>query len=482
MVMSGEIEKLEKRWQENPTGLTFAPLAEAYRKTGNPGRALEILDAGLTLHPEYVPAMVVRGRCYLDAEDYPAAEAAFEQVLTRDPTHQIALRGLAEGYEKVGLIGRAIERLEFLLGLHRDDADARLQLERLRHMPPEEHVVPEMAEPEPELEAEAEPEPVKAASPEPPPSPLPPPPYDDEVEAGDLIELMPIGDASPDAVVVPLQDMANDFAVQWAARTGPEPPALDPVPDALPDDPGSESQATAPEPIPVEPPPIEALVPAVAEEELPPMPFDEDEPLEDALSVMKAPAAEVAEAETGSDQELVITESMAELFLRQGHRELAAAVFRQLVERSPEDASLRAALARIEGEVPIPSAASAAGSSRAYDARSTGGRSVEAFLQGVIQAPPPMAQSQPVPPPAVSGEPTRASAEPLSLGAVFGDEAPAPPAGGAPPSPSGPSETEPSYDEFFGARADTEPPEGEDAGGEGEDLHQFNEWLRGLKR
>jgi hypothetical protein len=102
----------------------------------------------------------------------------------------------------------------------------------------------------------------------------------------------------------------------------------------------------------------------------------------------------------------------------------------------------------------------------------------------VVQAPPPMAQSQPVPPPAVSGEPTRASAEPLSLGAVFGDAAMAPPAGAAPPSGAGSpdAEAEPSYDEFFGARADTEPPGHEEAGVQGEDLHQFNEWLRGLKR
>ena len=38
MAFSSEIEKLERRWQENPLGLTFAPLAEAYRKAGDPAR------------------------------------------------------------------------------------------------------------------------------------------------------------------------------------------------------------------------------------------------------------------------------------------------------------------------------------------------------------------------------------------------------------------------------------------------------------
>jgi len=40
---------------------------------------------------------------------------------------------------------------------------------------------------------------------------------------------------------------------------------------------------------------------------------------------------------------------------------------------------------------------------------------------------------------------------------------------------------EPSYDEFFGA-GPTEPAAAPTPRGEGEDLRQFNEWLKGLKR
>ena len=39
-----EIEKLERRYAENPQGLTFAPLAEVHRKTGEVARALELVD------------------------------------------------------------------------------------------------------------------------------------------------------------------------------------------------------------------------------------------------------------------------------------------------------------------------------------------------------------------------------------------------------------------------------------------------------
>ena len=135
MAISGDIEKLERRWTENPTGLMFAPLAEAYRKAGDPARALEILEQGLGQHPEYIPALIVKGRCGLDSESLPEAEAAFQQALARDPVNPIALRGVAEVYERTGRPDLAIERLEVLLDMDRGDSEARDALARLRAEP-----------------------------------------------------------------------------------------------------------------------------------------------------------------------------------------------------------------------------------------------------------------------------------------------------------------------------------------------------------
>ena len=66
-----EIEKLERRYAENPHGLTFAPLAEVHRKNGDVQRALELLKPGLQSHPDYIPASIVLGRCHLDLGDLP---------------------------------------------------------------------------------------------------------------------------------------------------------------------------------------------------------------------------------------------------------------------------------------------------------------------------------------------------------------------------------------------------------------------------
>src|SRR5437868_686898 len=66
---ASEIEKLERLVKENPKGRLFASLADAYRKDGQYPKALEVLDAGLKNHPEYVSARVVLGRVHLATGD-----------------------------------------------------------------------------------------------------------------------------------------------------------------------------------------------------------------------------------------------------------------------------------------------------------------------------------------------------------------------------------------------------------------------------
>jgi len=127
-----EIEKLERRFQENPQGLTFAPLAEAYRKSGDPQRALEKLTPGLELHPDYIPASIVLGRCHLDLKDDASAENAFLHVLELDTENVIALKALADITERGTRFGDAARWLEQLLVVDRSNDEAREQLERVR--------------------------------------------------------------------------------------------------------------------------------------------------------------------------------------------------------------------------------------------------------------------------------------------------------------------------------------------------------------
>jgi tetratricopeptide (TPR) repeat protein len=128
---TNEIAKLESRWRENRQGLTFAPLAEAYRKMKEPQRALEILGEGLGLHPDYIPASIVLGRCHLDLGDDAAAEDAFNRVLALDGENVIALKALAEITERHLRFDEAEGWLRQLLAIDRSNEEARAQLVRV---------------------------------------------------------------------------------------------------------------------------------------------------------------------------------------------------------------------------------------------------------------------------------------------------------------------------------------------------------------
>ncbi len=142
---TSEIEKLERRYAENPHGLTFAPLAEVHRKNGDVARALELLTAGLELHPNYIPASIVLGRCHQDLGDLPSAEAAFAHVLRLDDENVIALKSLADISERLEHFGEAENWLRRLVSVDRSNDEAREQLRRLEAKKKEAPVAPEPA-------------------------------------------------------------------------------------------------------------------------------------------------------------------------------------------------------------------------------------------------------------------------------------------------------------------------------------------------
>ena len=126
-----EIEKLERRYAENPQGLTFAPLAEVHRKNGEVRRALDLLGPGLEIHPDYIPASIVLGRCHMDLGDVHAAETAFLHVLALDGENVIALKALADISERLLKFDEAERWLQTLLSVDRSNDDAREQLQRV---------------------------------------------------------------------------------------------------------------------------------------------------------------------------------------------------------------------------------------------------------------------------------------------------------------------------------------------------------------
>ncbi len=131
MPPNSEIEKLERRWKENPKGTVFAPYAEVLRKNGDYLVSKEVLRQGLELHPDHIPGNIVLGRCHLDLKEDGPAEAAFTHVLDLDQENVIALKALADITERQGRLAEASEWLRRLISVDPSNEEAMDQLGRV---------------------------------------------------------------------------------------------------------------------------------------------------------------------------------------------------------------------------------------------------------------------------------------------------------------------------------------------------------------
>jgi len=207
-----------------------------------------------------------------------------------------------------------------------------------------------------------------------------------------------------------------------------------------------------------------------------------EQPAEPALEP-PVTAAAPAEAEyppapafAPPEPEPVVTETMAEVLLQQGHAAEALGVYRELASRSG-DPRHQQKVADLESTQPAPPLAR-------YAAADTGGRSVGDTLRAILAARlPARPAAPPVRQPAApggEGAPTRPAAEALSLSSVFGEETPA-----APPAvPSAPSERDRvTFDDFYGNAGPAQTPRGPRAAEpKSDDLDEFHTWLQNLKR
>jgi hypothetical protein len=470
-----EIEKLERRYAENPQGLTFAPLAEVHRKNGEVQRALDLLGPGLEIHPDYIPASIVLGRCHLDLGDVHAAEAAFLHVLALDGENVIALKALADISERLVRFDDAERWLHTLLTVDRSNDEAREQLQRV-----------EIARRQAGVASSAEPASV----------------LDAPADAGPTPEAPVVFEAAPPP---PFAPPVAEPAVGWVSQSQDQaapPIAMDDLePSALKD-------------FPEEPAGIE-LEPSSEMFDEPARPADSVEPI-DGLVGREVDVAEEADDFRVETSEDIILQSAggSEFQVPDASQELFAGG--APVERAPfeEDAPVPSREVS-PPDVPEPEAAEpdrwkfqpeptvepepvrepelvaepepvapAAPPRRAYGASQTGGRSVTQVFKAILSARPPTQAAAPAVRPAVSsdsaGAPTRPASDTLSLSSVFGEEGSATPP--AVPAPN-PSSGAVSFDDFFGSpsgSAAARTPRAPDS--KNDDLDQFHTWLQHLKR
>jgi tetratricopeptide (TPR) repeat protein len=95
MASSARMDELRKKFDENPRRY-FAPLANEYRKVGDLEQAIFICQEYLPQQPGHMSGHIVYGQALFESGRQDEARAVFETALALDPENLIALRHLGD--------------------------------------------------------------------------------------------------------------------------------------------------------------------------------------------------------------------------------------------------------------------------------------------------------------------------------------------------------------------------------------------------
>ncbi|HEX4959801.1 MAG TPA: tetratricopeptide repeat protein [Thermoanaerobaculia bacterium] len=383
------LTQLRARWESDPSSRIFLQLAEEYRHQGRVREALEVLERGLKEHPGYLSALVAKGRCLLELGEPDQSRLVLERVVKQDATQMVANKLLVRAYIEISEPERARERLDLYTLLNDSDPEIEELRRRLRAMD----------------------QPTQAENPRPPalpgrPVPPPPPVAAPRPAGGDVFDLAP---PAP-RVAAPVAREAEPFAELWspppAAAPAPAPapvaaaasvavlekPEAKEIEPSEPEDvlfPGLAShdsrrrylaglaaeglfhfepavqEAAVPAPAPlaaVEVAPEPAAPAAVMEEveamEEPPV-FELEEPalpaswaVEPEPLLPPAPSPPVSTPPAAAPGPIA-TATLGELYLRQGYLAEAERIFREVLDREPDNPAAREGLAKLSPPPPI---------------------------------------------------------------------------------------------------------------------------------
>lgn len=248
-----DVQRALERHRAAPQSRAFAPLAAAYRASGDTAAAVRVLEDGLVHHARYVAGLVLLGECQRELGDEESAEATFARVLDLDPDNLVALRYRAQRAHRRGALDRAVDALRRAMEIDPFDRDVQADLglvtAALDRQARERSVGARVVEAEPVLPAPSAP----AAAVEPLVEPFVEPFVEPAWEAPPRpAAVLP---AAPDWDAESTQPPA---AAEWGTESPPTPEWIVETPPAF---------APAPEPAiaPLPPPPPAAEVPPAPE-------------------------------------------------------------------------------------------------------------------------------------------------------------------------------------------------------------------------
>ncbi len=298
-----EIERLSDKWAKDPTSLVFAPLADAYRRSNLVDEAIQVLEKGLKNHPNYTSARIVLGRCYQDKRMFELAREEFRKVLSFDPHNFVALRLMGDVSLAMAQKDQAIEVYRELLELQPTNAELREILEN--------------------LQAEA-----KELAPEPPPRET------EEARAGP-------GKSFADFFATPA-GLSDAREPSGSGETKELPTSLDPHSVLAEAEPVADLEAVPSSTPDAAPPSTHERAPAFAE-------FLEPQPVPAAEPV--AEEREPALPEEEEEEKPFVTVTLAQIYERQGFKDKALEIYRQILAAEPSNAEVRAKVEELSREL-----------------------------------------------------------------------------------------------------------------------------------
>jgi tetratricopeptide (TPR) repeat protein len=423
MASSARIDELRKKFDENPRRY-FAPLANEYRKAGDLEQAISICREYLPQQPGHMSGHIVYGQALFEKARFDESRHVFETALSLDPENLIALRHLGDIAREAGDKRTAKVWYQRVLEADpRNEEIAALMMSLLAPRASQPAVKAETDEPHNQVEksqdlaiqsglSSASTLQVPGARDRPPSERRPehelPHPADFTVAGASLSEARQSVDvpahvegAGASALSESSSTDANEsFATEpidhefLSALAAMSDDRVEPTPEAAHIEPPSSVEAV---PIALEPaqvveafehgvtPPIAGATPADD--------FDAyfatsaGEPATIAASSALAPNADPVQDAPSS--EAVVTETMADVYLQQGHLDSALEIYKKLVSQRPDDARLQHRL-RVLGE----QIQRRAETTPAEQVRVTEGLTIRQFLVGIIAVgPTPVAAS-----------------------------------------------------------------------------------------
>src|SRR5512138_1351972 len=197
------IARFKEMLAKDPRSMAFAPLAEAYRKSGRLDEAIAVAEAGLRAHPGYLGGLVVLGRALFDKGDVPRAFEILGKVVRENPDNYMAAKTLAKIHVLRGEAGQALAAYRTVRAMMPGDREVEAELARLEEAAAEAaKAAPALSEPPP---------------PPPPPAPVRPAQPPLETRGFDLPAAVP--EAAPPRIVTAAELPANPFQVDEDVRS-----------------------------------------------------------------------------------------------------------------------------------------------------------------------------------------------------------------------------------------------------------------------